>query len=177
MPCDLAGRHARRALVPLAAAAALLVGCQNAPPTLTAFGEDRRALATIDAADLPHGELVEKGKAFYRARDFGNAQVAYQKAVEVYSAHGEAWLGLAATYDQLGRFDQSDVAYRRVHELTGETSAFLNNRGYSYLLRGKVRPASDAFQRALVLDPGNVVAQNNLLLIRRLAAEQKLVGH
>ena len=50
----------------------------------------------------------------------------------------EAWLGLAASYDQVGRFDKADMAYAKVQSLIGATPSVLNNLGYSYLLRGNL---------------------------------------
>ncbi len=40
-----------------------------------------------------------------------------------------AWIGLAASYDRLGRFDLADLAYRHAIWLEGENYIILNNRG------------------------------------------------
>ncbi|MEZ5801764.1 MAG: hypothetical protein R3D29_16475 [Nitratireductor sp.] len=58
-----------------------------------------------------------------------------------------AWVGLAASYDQLGRFDNSDRAHDQLAKLKGDDPRILNNRGYSYLLRG------DYVKRASILQP------------------------
>ena len=74
----------------------------------------------------------------------------------------EAWLGLAASYDQLKRFRLADRAYAQALKITGPTAEFLNNRGYSYLLRGDMRRASQDLSAALALDPENERIRNNV---------------
>lgn len=159
------------------AAGLVLAGCSNTNTLLSAFGEPAPS-TRVDAARigaLPNTSLVANGKTFYRARDFGNAQAAYQKAVKVYPQNAEAWLGLAATYDRLRRFDQSRVAYQKLHALTGDSPVYYNNLGYSKLLQGHVQGAIGAFRRALSLDPLNPTAQNNLDLIRAVSAKQQAI--
>ena len=73
-----------------------------------------------------------------------------------------AWLGLAASYDQMKRWNLADRAYAQALKITGPTPEFLNNRGYSYLLRGDVRRASEDLSLAAAKDPENEHIQNNL---------------
>ena len=44
-----------------------------------------------------------------------------------------AWVGLAASYDEIGRFDLADRSYAEAIKLIGETTQILNNLGYSYM--------------------------------------------
>jgi Flp pilus assembly protein TadD len=85
----------------------------------------------------------------------------FRRAVEA-NGDVEAWLGLAAAYDQLKRFELADRAYREVLKRTGPSPELLNNRGYSYLLRGDLRRASQDLSAAAAQDPGNERIQNNL---------------
>jgi tetratricopeptide (TPR) repeat protein len=109
------------------------------------------------------------GKEHYRARNYGLAELHFRRAVEARRGDPEAWLGLAAAYDQLKRFGLADRAYRQVVKLTGPTAEVLNNRGYSYLLRGNLRRASQDLSAAAAIDPGNERIQNNLRLLDRRA--------
>ena len=74
----------------------------------------------------------------------------------------ESRYGLAASYDQLKRFRLADRAYAQALKITGPTAEFLNNRGYSYLLRGDMRRASQDLSAALALDPENERIRNNV---------------
>ena len=72
------------------------------------------------------------------------------------------WIGLAASYDRLGRFDLADRAYAAAAKFEGETPRLLNNEGYSYMLRGDLKAAHAKFQAALRLEPNNQTTLNGL---------------
>jgi Flp pilus assembly protein TadD len=102
------------------------------------------------------------GKYHFRAQNYGLAELHFRRAVESTPGSAEAWIGLAASYDQLKRWDMADRAYAQALRITGPTAAFLNNRGYSYLLRGDVRRASQDLTTAAAKDPENERIRNNL---------------
>jgi Flp pilus assembly protein TadD len=102
------------------------------------------------------------GKYHFRARNYGLAELHFRRAVETSPGQAEGWIGLAASYDQLKRWELADRAYAQALKVTGPTAAFLNNRGYSFLLRGDMRRASEDLSRAAALDPTNERIQNNL---------------
>src|SRR5688500_2106116 len=53
---------------------------------------------------------VELGKDHYRAENYGLAEMHFRRAAETSRSDAEAWLGLAASYDQLKRFELADRA-------------------------------------------------------------------
>ena len=113
----------------------------------------------------PSDEGVAKGKKHFGAAEFGLAQRSFQAAVEANPKSAEAWLGLAASYDRLARYELADRAYERVIALSGRTSAVLNNLGYHYLLQGQLAKARENLLAAQVKDPGSVEIKNNLFLL------------
>jgi Flp pilus assembly protein TadD len=102
------------------------------------------------------------GKEHFRAAHYGLAELHFRRAVEADKDSPEGWLGLAASYDRLKRFDLADRAYAQALKLTGPTAAFLNNRGYSYLLRGDIRRASRDLAEAAALAPDDERIRVNL---------------
>jgi Flp pilus assembly protein TadD len=102
------------------------------------------------------------GKFHFRAQNYGLAEMHFRRAVETTPGNAEGWIGLAASYDQLKRWELADRAYAQAFKITGPTAAFLNNRGYSYLLRGDVRRASQDLSQAAAKDPQNERIRNNL---------------
>ena len=76
-----------------------------------------------------------------------------------------AWMGLAASYDRLRRFDLADRAYAQAEKLEPANPVLYNNRGYSYLLRGNVVKAREYFLKAQSLDPDGAAVTNNLHLL------------
>lgn len=105
------------------------------------------------------------GKRHYRENSFGLAEQHFRRAVEKGPKDVEAWVGLAASYDKLKRFDLADRAYAQAIRLVGPTAEILNNQGYSYLLRGDRRRARVILLQAQAKDPGNPYIQNNLTML------------
>jgi len=115
--------------------------------------------------DTPSKLFVAKAKEHYSHGKFGHAERYYRKAIEIDSKNAEAWLGLAASYDRLRRFDLAERAYHNLAELTGYTPTVLNNLGYHYMLRGDLKSARRALEVAYRNAPHNPQIQNNLELL------------
>jgi Flp pilus assembly protein TadD len=118
-----------------------------------------------DAKFYPSDDYLRMGKVHFRARAYGLAEENFRKAVEVTPKDTEAWLGLAASYDQLRRFDLADKAYERVLALDGKNAIVLNNAGYSQLLRGNLAAARRLLLKAYEIDPENPYIVNNIALL------------
>ena len=115
----------------------------------TTSGVDKTATTSIApvTADISEGDLVA-GKAQFREANYGLAEKHFRKAVELRADNSEAWMGLAASYDQLGRFDFADRAYDQLLKVAGRRPEIVNNMGYSQLLRGNKKKASAAADRS-----------------------------
>lgn len=130
-----------------------------------------------DAAFFPSDDYLRMGKVYFRNESYGLAAQSYQKAVEVTPKDAEAWLGLAASYDHLRRFDLADQAYERVLQLGAQNAAILNNAGYSQLLRGNLASARKFLLKAYELEPNNPYIQNNLKLLGESEKSVKRSGN
>lgn len=146
-----------------------LAGCETIiTPTLVP-----NAVTGENPADIKYfrsDEPVKLGVQRFYEGHYGLAQQYFQNAVEVTPKDATAWLGLAASYDRLGRFDLADRSYARVVRLVGNTPNVMNNQGYSYMLRGDLLKARAKFEAALTVDPGNATALNNLELLSQGAS-------
>ena len=96
---------------------------------------------------------------------YGIAERYFRDATEKAPKDPAAWIGLAAAYDRLARFDLADRAYVFAIRLVGETTEILNNQGYSYMLRGDLVNARRKFLKAYEREPGNPTIANNLQLL------------
>ena len=117
------------------------------------------------AVKRPSDHALHQGKLHYRNRDYGLAEKYFRYAVEVNATSIDGWLGLAASYDNLRRFDLAQRAYKVVIKQGGYTPTVLNNLGYHEMLRGKLSEARKYLERAEQMDPGNPHVQNNLRLL------------
>jgi Flp pilus assembly protein TadD len=118
-----------------------------------------------DVKYYPSDEPLRLGQEYFNRGIFGVAQQYFQAAVEKAPRDASAWVGLAASYDRLGRFDLADRAYREAIKLQGETTQILNNQGYSYMLRGKLSAAREKFKEAFQREPDNPTIENNINLL------------
>jgi tetratricopeptide (TPR) repeat protein len=151
-------------------ALAILPGCvTDGPPVDTAEGVPPITTATIqenaNVQYYPSDEPLRLGIEHFNRGHFGIAERYFRDAVEKAPKDASAWIGLAASYDRLGRFDLADRAYLSAIRLAGLTTAILNNRGYSYMLRGNIPAARKDFLKALEREPGNPMIVNNLKLL------------
>src|SRR5262245_8125659 len=114
---------------------------------------------------LPAEKPLDLGKRYYSKGEYGLAEQAFRAAIELNKSDPEAWLGLAASYDRLRRFDQARRSYDVLIKLAGRTPTILNNLGYHYILQGEYAKARQVVLEAKRSDPGNKFIQNNIELI------------
>lgn len=142
---------------------------------LSSFGSASVSEIELPAAvdPYPDGEVLTVAKAQFAEGNYGHAARYYERAVEIAPNNAEAWLGLAASYDRVRRFDLADRAYQEAGRLIGNRAEYYNNIGYSYLLRGDAAKARINFLKARELDPASVTVNNNLELLRDNIARPK----
>ncbi len=112
--------------------------------------------------------MLELGKESFGDANYGLSEKYFRQAVEIRPDSANAWMGLAASYDQLGRFDFSDRAYAQLTKLRGNDARVLNNQGYSYLLRGDYELAAKLFGQAQAIDPSLEEIEGNLHLLEKV---------
>jgi tetratricopeptide (TPR) repeat protein len=144
-------------------------GSIGAAPTPPVTDADPRLLGSDSGDDL------NLGKKQYRAGNFGVAETYFRRAAEQHPTDAEAWVGLAASYDRLRRFDLADRAYDQAVKIIGPTAELLNNRGYSYMLRGDYKHARETLLAAAAKDPKNPYIKNNLDLLDKSFRDGKAV--
>ena len=114
------------------------------------------------------------GKKYFRQGSYGLAERHFRKAVELHPRDAESWVGLAAAYDRLRRFDLADRAYAQAIKLIGETPEIMNNQGFSYMLRSDYRRARAILLAAKAKAPDNPHIAANLQMLGQ--AERKAKG-
>lgn len=155
-------------IVLISAAILALAACEGAGPgEFSAFSDSAASARDTSNRDYyPDDQLIVSAKAQFREGNYGKAYTAAKKAIDVVPEDPQAWLIFAASSDMLRRFDKSDYAYRRLQPIIGNRIEFLNNVGYSNMLRGNLATARRYFLQAYEIDPSNETAANNLELLR-----------
>ena len=144
----------------LLGAAMVVSGCQSSAIDST----KTTSIAPVATADISASDL-QAGKSQFRDANYGLAEKHFRKAVELRADNAEAWMGLAASYDQLGRFDFADRAYDQLLKVAGRQPQVVNNMGYSKLLRGDRKSARKLLMEAEAAMPGDPVVAANLALL------------
>ena len=142
--------------------------------TVGSSGPSPSVLRNRLAPSLPSDNL-NRGKEHFRQGDYGLAEQYFRRSVEAGPRDAESWLGLAASYDRLRRFDLADRAYGQLLEFLGPTPSVLNNIGFSYMLRGDFTRARTTLLSAQAKDPKNPYIKNNLALLEESVRKRKAV--
>src|SRR5262245_28489738 len=126
---------------------------------------------TSSFGSLPESVWLQKAKQHYRDGNYGLAERFYRQSIEEKPRNVEAWLGLAASYDRLKRFDLADKAYDAVIKLVGKTPTVLNNLAFHEMLKGDLPAARRHLEAANRADPGNPHVKSNMKLLEDFEAE------
>ena len=153
----------------------LQAGCQSTNvEDYSSFGDSAASVDDLsDVSYYPADELVALGIVQFNERNFGKSYALFKRAVSVFPEDPLAWLGYAASSDQIGRFDNADNAYRLLATMIPDSPVYLNNVGYSHLLRGNLPKARRYFLKAYEKDPANETTANNIELLRNSASFAK----
>lgn len=142
-------------------ALAALTGCQ-------AGSSDTKASLDNPASTIELPEGIPAGKHHFKSGNYGLSERNFRLAIETDPANAEAWLGLGATYDQLGRYDLADRSYKQVLKIAGPVPQLMNNLGYSHMLRGKRKKARSYFRKAHKALPDSEIVNGNRELLAKI---------
>jgi Flp pilus assembly protein TadD len=158
----------RLSIVALGCLALGLPACQTVGSPTANVTEPAHTGAVQEPTDVqyyPSDEPLRLGMEYFARGSFGLSERYFRDAVEKAPRDATAWIGLAASYDRLRRFDLADQAYAQASGLAGESLQLVNNLGYSYMLRGDLARARQYFLKASAIDPSNPTVRNNLHLL------------
>lgn len=137
----------------------------------------------LDAGLVPPSDQRPSDEPLYLAKtsfdqgNYGLAEKNFREAVEQNKQSVDAWLGLAASYDRLKRFELASRSYSVAVELVGRTPAVLNNLGYHFLLQGKLELARRHFVEAQKKAPDNEQIANNIEMLDEWKSAHGNIDH
>ncbi len=137
---------------------------------VSACAGDTPDVRVASSTVLHEGSAMARGKEHFSAGRYGLALTEFRSAVANSPMSIEALNALAATYDQIQRFDLADQFYQRALTHAPTSSQTLNNVGYSYMLRGKFDVASAYLREAKRVDAMNTTVTANLEIVGAEAA-------
>jgi len=149
-------------------AALTLAGCETVAESVAIDATPATTVTVQEPGEVKYyasDEPLKLGIEHFNRGHYGIAERYFRDATEKAPKDVTAWVGLAASYDRLARFDLADRAYTMAIRLAGETTEILNNLGYSYMLRGDLVSARKKFLKAYEREPNNPMIVNNLKLL------------
>ena len=145
---------------------ALLVGLSALLGGCAAGAGEGRPVLGLDGQHLDASDPVERGRALILTRQYGLAIYGLNDVVTRDPGNARALALLAVAYGQLKRFDLADRYHARALEIDPSSPVVLNNWGYSYLVRGDDRRATNLLERAMATNDGRPIVAANLALAR-----------
>ena len=126
-----------------------------------------RPIVQIHVREFEDGELVNLvGQFKLKAKDYSDAEEAYQRAVELAPDYSAAWNNLGVARGGQGNYAGAEEACRRAVELAPDDSAAWNNLGVARGGQGNSAGEEEAYQRAVELAPDDSEAWYNLGAVR-----------
>lgn len=101
---------------------------------------------------VPDGNALTQGRMLFERGEFALAADAFRKAVRQNPENADAYNGLAASYDNLGRYDLSRRYYELALARAPEDGRILRNLARSMLGQGDRLAARKLFAEAAALD-------------------------
>ena len=111
---------------------------------------------------------------------FPDAQLEFQKAVELDPTYADAFHNLGSAYAEQAKWEDAIVAYRKALAQTiyNRPETTYNNLGYAYWALDRRKDAEDAFRSALQLDPRLVPSHFWLgVLLQREGRQAEATAH
>ncbi|CAM5319237.1 hypothetical protein ATER59S_00995 [Aquamicrobium terrae] len=152
-------------LVVMVLVSSVLSACVTGAPDVDPVGSNYERIEVPPTGGDP---AIPAQRAF-AAGNYAHAARYFEQALERDPERKDALLGVAASYDQIGRFDLSDPVYEKASVAMPDDPALLNNLGYSHLLRGDLQNAQAYFVRAAKSTPVHPTIDGNRRLLAKVA--------
>jgi serine/threonine-protein kinase len=108
-----------------------------------AFDRNLRALSLDPLSTVVNNAM---GQLYYLSRDYNNAILEYEKALELDRSDPSLNYTLAWPHEQLGNFEEAIAWHKKAVELSGGASLYRAALGYSYGLAGMTAAATEILQ-------------------------------
>ena len=119
--------------------------------------EYNTASNTLSASDW-----LRKGYNAGELKEYDNAILYFQKAIELDPKYSEAYYNLGTTYTNKGNLDKAIQCYKKAIELNPQISIVYNNMGVAYEEKGDNEKAIKCYEKAIEIDPNYSLVYFNL---------------
>ena len=114
---------------------------------------------------------IERGRSFYKEKNYGPAAQCFERALKLEPSHAEAALRLGMAYEDDRRFREAIEAYERCLKIDDRNYQAATNIGEAHRKNERYQDALSAYDRALKLMPDYLYA------LAGLAECKRMLGH
>ncbi len=121
-------------------------------------------------------KYIRDGNEEYKKENYGNAEVAYKKAITENNESNEAIFNLGDALYQQKKYKDAENQYKILlnREKDKEKLARIyHNLGNAQLQQNQIEPSIEAFKQALKLNPKNDITKYNLAYAQSLQKQQQ----
>ena len=127
-------------------------------------------------AQLAH-ELLRQGDAFYKEKNYSDAQKVYQKAKEQnYNKANQSAYNLGNTYYQQGDFDKAGKEFSESSPYlttSEQQSRGFYNEGNTFFQQKKYKESIEAYKKSLRLNPDDIATKKNMALAKKQLKQEQ----
>ena len=113
-------------------------------------------------------DLYKTGLRALQNKEYDRSLAYFSEALQEDTVKSQALLGVASSYSLLGQFPKADQYFQQYRDQFGTTAAYLNDHGFSLMLRGNYLEAERQFLKASNRKPNSTTIKNNLIGVRKL---------
>jgi tetratricopeptide (TPR) repeat protein len=101
-------------------------------------------------------DYIDRGNDLFYKRDFENAIVAYNRAIELQANNYIPWFNKSLAYIQLNKFEKALESVTQSIQINPSNSDALNTKGLAYMNLKRKEEALATFDDALKINPNNL---------------------
>ena len=130
--------------------------CQDTPFVGDGFNDTASSFRVVLSSSI-NTKLAEdwfnRGMNLSNQSKYGDALVAFDKAIELNPQYADAWRSKGIILNCLGKYDESLKAWNKVIEIDPQNARNWANKGFSLYGQSKYEDAANAYDKATQLDP------------------------
>lgn len=107
-------------------------------------------------------QLYNKGTELYNEKEYEDAILALQQAIEIDPAYAKAWNNLGSALNALGRYEEAENAYNQAIAIDSSDAKAWSNLCRALNNQGRYDEAMDACNTSVGIDQGSAKTWNNM---------------
>ena len=136
-----------------------------------------KVISEEDRKKKEHYAFLQKGIAFYNQKNYEEALVAFEQAIQLDPKGNFAWYCKGVALNNLGRHEEAIKAYETAMQLDPKDAKAWHNKGSALSLLGRHEEALAAFKKVEELDPSDRDAKSSREVLEEIIINKSRQGN